>query len=97
MRRNLILLLSFLLPVAVYFLYAQAMRMKRRDASMAAPESLWKEAPWPWLAVAGVLLMAAALAAVVFIEDGGSSGVYSPARMVDGKLIGGSIMPKDKP
>jgi hypothetical protein len=63
LRKLLTVVLPFLLPILLYFLYLGWAR-RRAQASGAEPPPPWYEGPWLWAVVAGAGLVAVALVAV---------------------------------
>ncbi len=49
----------------------------------------WRAAPWHWLAPAGVVLVAAMLGTIAFLDSGRPGDTYRPATVVDGKVVPG--------
>ncbi len=88
MRRYLVLLLALVVPIFVYWLYAQ---WERRRATQPLP-TLWGAALWPKLAAASVGLLAAGLLLMTLLNPSPQAGAYQPARVVDGVLIPGRLI-----
>lgn len=98
MRSTIIITLALLLPTIVYFLYIQAMRHSGNAGGTNADgryDPWWKVAPWPWLAVAGVTMVAIVLMGMVVFGEHTGDGEYIPARLVNGKLVGGIVVPNE--
>ena len=72
-------LLPLLLPFLVYMVYVAVARGR-------TPGGL-SEAPWPHLAIAGVVLMAASLVAWGLMSGAPTDRVYIPPRFEDGRVI----------
>jgi hypothetical protein len=87
MRQLLSVLVPLLLPTAAYVLYVHVMR--KRSAAGTGPE--WRDVPWTWLAVAGGLLAAVALAAYTLLGGADPSATYKPPRLIDGKIEPGEF------
>ena len=83
-------LLPALLPAILYFLYVWW--RERRTGIAAARGEILREAPWPWLASAGIALMAVVLA--YFALSGGEvpGGRYQPPHAVDGEVVPGRVV-----
>ncbi len=86
LRKLLMVALPLLLPFVAYFIYA-AIARRRAQRAGDRPVPRWQQAPWTWIALAGVLLMAASL-----VTFGLGSGVepgtrIEPPRLVDGKIV----------
>ena len=60
LKKFLTVILPLVLPVVIYWVY---LILARRKARLKAEGNLpgWQDAPWSWIIVAGVLLMAGAL------------------------------------
>lgn len=96
MRLVLTYALPLLLPAAAYFLWLWFTR--RRPAGGAAageeqgPVPAGPEMPWLWLALAGLVLLAATLSYVALTSGGPPDGVYEPPRLEDGRVVPGRIV-----
>lgn len=89
-RVVLIQLLLFALP---FLLYAAYMLVTRK---LATEGGIWQGAPFFWLAGAGIVLTLAGLVMFAQITGGVRDGVYEPARMEDGRIIPGRIVPREE-
>ncbi len=60
LKKLLTVVLPLILPFLVYWVY---LLLAQRKARLQAEGRLpgWQDAPWPWIIVSGVVLMAAAL------------------------------------
>lgn len=83
------IILPLLLPTILYVLWVIAMRR----AETAGVAALLQELPWPWLAAAGLLLVAGVLVLVSMYMGSAGRGVYVPPRAVDGRIVPGHIEP----
>ncbi|MDX1575796.1 MAG: hypothetical protein R3285_06365 [Kiloniellales bacterium] len=96
MKKFLTIALPLVLPFLLYWLY---LAIARRRASVAggAPPPRWQEAPWIWIAAAGVALMAASIA-VFGVTSGVEPGVrLQPPTLIDGEIVpGGPAEPVDE-
>ncbi len=82
--------LPFMLPVAVYFGWQVASRRRTEaEATGAAPR--WQDAPWAWLAAAGLLLTAIVLFAGALYGNNPPHGRYEPPRLIDGEVQPGRV------
>jgi hypothetical protein len=77
-------LVPLLLPVAIYVL------VTRWRAGQPLPPWL-AEGPWPWLAGAGLLLLAAALGFWGLLGANEPGAPYTPARLEGGRLVPGTV------
>jgi hypothetical protein len=84
LRKLLTIALPLVLPFVLYWAYLSLAR--RRAGAGAAPG--WQDAPWIWMAGAGVVLMIAALAAF-----GLTSGVEPGTKLVPPTFDDGRIVP----
>ena len=83
------IILPLLLPTILYFLWILAMR--RAQAAGAA--QILQQMPWPWLAVAGIVLAGAVVVLVAMRMGSEGSGLYVPPHIVNGKIVPGHIEP----
>ena len=97
--------LPLILPTVVYMLWrlisarhATNDEAHRADddpvggaATVASGDDLWRDAPWPWLAIAGVVLLAVVLLVGVFVHGSPPAGQYVPPRMEDGHIVPGEL------
>jgi cytochrome bd-type quinol oxidase subunit 2 len=85
MARILLLdILLFLLPFVVYGLYVYATRRGEEELT-------WKDAPWAWLFLAGVICMVIGLALLISFSGEPPGGTYHPPRMENGVIKPGRI------
>ena len=107
MLQKLIPILLILLPTAAYVLWMAATARRGRpvpagpdaDAEQpaAASQSLFADAPWPWLIGGGLVLAMAGFAWLAFQDGAPPGSVYVPARVVDGEVQPGFfITPEDQ-
>ncbi len=89
MLRILLYVLFFTAPFAVYALW---LFIDRRIAKTprAGAKLAWRDAPWTWLTMAGLVLMIASLV-VLGQSSGEQPGEYVPPHVVDGKVIEGEV------
>lgn len=85
MGRILFHVIPLLLPFAVYAGYIY-WRKKAPDA-----ERHMHDTPWYWLISTGMGLSIASLVALWFYGSSPPGGEYQPAKMVDGKIVRGTI------
>ena len=86
MRQVLTVLLPLLLPLLAYFLYARIAQHRAQQAGQSPP-SPWRDMPWPWILLAGCVLMTASL---LFFEQqqGYDAGTeLTPPTWVDGEIV----------
>lgn len=87
-RVFLTIVLPLMLPTALYVLWTVGAGRFHAAAEPAA----WRDLPWVWLALAGLALAFAILAAVV--ELGGTeNGVYVPPHLENGEIVPGHVEP----
>ena len=60
-------------------------------AAVASGDDLWRDAPWPWLAIAGVVLLAVILLLGMFVHGSPPAGQYVPPRVEDGHIVPGEL------
>ena len=79
----------FAAPFVVYALWVYIDR-RIAKSSRAGAALTWRDAPWTWLTLAGLVLMVASL--VVFGQTTGETpGEYVPPRVEDGKVIDAEV------
>ena len=83
-------LLPFILPALVYFGWIVATR-RRAEAAAAGTAPRWHDAPWIWLAGAGLLLTAIVLFAGALFGNDSPTGHYEPPRLIDGEIQPGRV------
>jgi hypothetical protein len=88
-RVVLTIVVPLLLPTALYLLWL----VTAGRAKLARTGSPWHGLPWPWLAVAGVVLTALVLVAVSVGLGGSRQGTYVPPHVEDGRIVPGHIAP----
>ncbi|MEE8202958.1 MAG: DUF6111 family protein [Alphaproteobacteria bacterium] len=91
MRRILLnYLLPLLLPFIVYGIWLMFIRWRARVAgAVGAPE--WRDAPWTWLLIVGVVLTALSIAVLGMVGDSPPGGTYIPPHMEGGEIVPGRI------
>lgn len=80
--------LLFLLPFALYFLWAGIQR-RRADAVTVAI------APYRWIALAGLVLAAGGFLYFMDLTAAPPDGVYVPPRYENGRVVPGHFVPHD--
>ncbi len=80
-------LLPLLLPFAAYALWLSLVRWRARRAGGEQPA--WSDAPFTWLAIASVLLVAAGFFVLGFIGGAPPGSVYVPPHMENGVIVPG--------
>lgn len=85
LNKFLTVVLPIVLPFLVYFLYVSIARL--RGGGENAKPAL-ENAPWPWLAVAGLVLMGGALIGWRILSDPAAPGTrIEQPRFIDGELV----------
>ncbi len=85
LRQILTVVLPIALPFLVYFLYVSLARSQGGGQNNTATMS---DAPWPWLALTGLVLMAAVLIGWRILSDPAAPGTrIEQPRYIDGELI----------
>jgi NhaP-type Na+/H+ or K+/H+ antiporter len=87
MRIFLTIILPLMLPTVLYVLWAVS--SGRIDAQAAAS---WRDLPWTWLGIIGVVLLAAVFGAAVEFE-GTREGTYVPPHLENGAIVPGHVVP----
>jgi Co/Zn/Cd efflux system component len=82
--------LLFLLPFALYLLWAG---IQRRRSDAAAVEA----APYRWIALAGLVLALAGFLYFMDLTAAAPDGVYVPPRYEDGRVVPGHFAPHKAP
>ena len=91
LRIFLTVVVPLLLPTAGYLLYIlfiERRRARAEETHTRAP--WWVTAPWHWLVLGGVGLLALTLGTVAFTSGAPPHSPYTPAYLEDGKLIEGT-------
>lgn len=91
LRIVLTIVVPVLLPTACYLLYILVVERRRAQAEEAhvlAP--WWVTAPWPWLVLGGVGLLALTLGTVALTGGAPPHAPYTPAHLEDGRVTQGS-------
>lgn len=89
LKKILLLVLFFAAPFAVYALWLYIDRRIAKTPRGGA-QLTWRDAPWTWLTIAGLVLMIASLV-VLGQSSGEPPGEYIPPRVVDGKVVEGEV------
>lgn len=90
LRIFLTVILPLVLPTVGYALYVFVVERRRREAEEAhSPAPWWATAPWHWLVLAGVVMMAVTLGSVALTGGVAPHTPYTPAHLEDGRVIGG--------
>ncbi len=85
------MLLIYVLPLALPLL---AWLVWRRFIVPPSVPGDMRDEPWHWLALAGVVLMAATLGVfALWGESGGEGDIYVAPRLIDGKVVPGHHVP----
>ncbi len=89
LKKILLHALFFAAPFAAYalWLFIDRRIAKSRRAGTALA---WRDAPWTWLTIAGLVLMVASLV-VLGQTTGELPGEYVPPRVEDGKVIDAEV------
>ena len=87
MSRILEYMIPLLLPAGVFVVYA----FMTRKTSGEQLEARLRNAPWFWLFIGGVALMAATLSYIGLHEGVEAGGTYHPPRYEDGRIVPGGF------
>ena len=82
-----------LLFLAPFILYGGWLMIARRRAKSHPPG--WNDAPLMWLSTAGLVLVIGGLIWTAVLSGEDRDGTYVPARVINGELIPGEIVPAD--
>ena len=85
--------IPLVLPAAAYLGYRIWDDWRRRKTG-AETRSPWEAWPWYWIAGSGFACLAASLVWLV-IDRAPADANYTPARVIDGKVVPGEIVPRD--
>lgn len=86
MRQALTIILPLLAPALIYIWLKSRGTGSFRIAA--------KDAPWVWLAGAGVVLAAVVLSVWGLTSGGPTESTYKPAVFKDGQVVPGEVVPK---
>lgn len=85
LNKFLMVVLPIALPFLVYFLYVSIARLSGSGQTGSASLA---DAPWPWLALTGIILMAAALIGWRVLSDPAAPGTrIEQPRYIDGEVV----------
>lgn len=84
MRAFFTIIIPLLLPSAVYWLYLSFRQSQGRP---------YREIPWSWLGVAGIVLTSAALVVTWYADAEPPTGRYIPPQVIDGVVVPGHFVP----
>lgn len=79
-------LAPLVLPALAWYLWN---RLAPRRPGTPDRKTGWAAAPWDRLGIAGVVLLALTLGAVALFTGAEPGNLYTPARVVDGKIVPG--------
>ena len=85
-------LVPVLLPAAVYFLWL-AHETRRIERLGRGEPPRWHDAPWLWLAGAGIVLMLAIAKALALFGGDRAGPGYVPPQVIDGEILPGHAAP----
>lgn len=91
MRFVLEILLVFLLPFLLFFVFAKFSKREERKGG------IWEDAPVSILAGISIASVAAAILYYASTESGSREGIYRPARIENGKVIPGGFETPEMP
>ncbi len=90
-RILLVRILPFLVPVILFAAWYYLARRRARRSGETPPG--WREAPWGWIALSGLIVMVAGLAYFRFSTGAAPDGTYVPPKYEDGRIIPGHVEP----
>lgn len=76
------------MPTLVYL--AWLITHNRRAVAAGRPMLQLGDAPWPWLAGAGIALMGCMLGGLALLDGTAPGAHYTPPRVIDGIVVPGS-------
>lgn len=91
MRLILQYLLPLLLPTLAYLAWMRHARRRATERGEDAATVNWRDAPWPWLVLMGLIVLLAAFALLADFKGEGLGGNYVPPRMEDGRVVPGHV------
>ena len=89
--------MRYLMPVLIVVVpaiaYAVWYRFAQRKAELEAAGALprWQDAPWTWIVVATLAMLAASLVLLALEPDADPRGNYVPAKVEDGIIVPGHV------
>jgi hypothetical protein len=89
LKKILLHALFFAAPFAVYALWLFIDRRIAKSRRAGTPLG-WRDAPWTWLTLAGLVLTVASLA-LLGQSTGETPGEYVPPRIEDGEVIDAEV------
>jgi hypothetical protein len=82
------IVIPLVLPIAGYAIWLHFAR-RRAAGSPAGTPPTWQDAPWTWLAVAGILLAALSVLALGLFGGAPPGARYVPPHVEDGQVVPG--------
>ena len=82
--------LPIALPIAVYLAWAHLARKRALAVGVAAAPG-WRDAPWTWLFITGIVTLMAGLMAFGWLSSEKPGGTYIPPQFIDGEVVPGRI------
>lgn len=92
LRIMLTYLIPLLLPVAAWFIWHKFFAKPPAPGEAAGPD----QAPWLWLSLAGLVLMAASLGTFAVFSGNSPGAIYQPPEMIDGEIVPGRHVPAER-
>lgn len=83
-------ILPLLVPAALFLLWMW--RARRRAAANGGKRPPLREAPWVWMAFAGLAVLAAGLVFFRFSTGEPPGGTYVPPHLEDGEVVPGRVV-----
>ncbi len=80
-------IVPLLLPFVVYGVW---LALARRRAGPAGARD-WRDAPWTWLAIAGMGLLIMSLVGLALVSGSPPGGTYVPPQYIDGEIVPGRV------
>lgn len=84
-------LLPLLLPTLAYLVWMRQARRRAMERGEAADAITWRDAPWPWLVLLGLIVLLGAFALLADFKGEGLGGQYVPPRLEDGRVVPGHV------
>ena len=86
LRILLTVVLPLVLPLLLYIGYVSMLR-RRAQATGQPVVPRWQEGPWPWLIIAGALLVVAGLITYRLTSGVTPGTKLEPPRLIDGEVV----------
>jgi len=96
-RILLMVLVPLLLPTLAFLAWSAVERRRAHDIAAGMRPPWYADVPWHVLLPAGAVLAAGVLFAMALTGGAPPGGVYTPAHVENGRIVEGTITPRQPP